>query len=756
MASRSLAALSSTYRILGVQLPLPSPLCARIHRQLQLQSQTQTQTQPHTQSHSHSHTGVNAITNGETRTRTVINDGAKEQYARTTTNNGPAKPDQQPRPSHDAVSAAQCPSYALQCDWTIDVETLNVPSNSIKADTLSPSLNSSTTTVNGNAANTPTDSSFRPSSSPLFPLSDLLAAHAFVASQFPFCCPTRLLEGLARVTLLLRWAISPSSQLSNMAARTSSNTSDTSHNHINPIAATPAAAAHSSVPIPASSSVRVRSVRGHARLVERPMQHDDRSQLQNAHQQRQPNHAKADHTLQHDISIEMKADQCSLLGRDRNAWGDVDILLEFPPNNNANDDSNPNTTAAPNPCNHIVHVDHASPSSPPSSPAVVPCPSCSSIPPSAGLYVLNLSPGHSIPLHIHRQMSESEMVLSRGVWCLGEAAPFGTVHEWGHAAHDYFNPTRTIQRILCIDVPKFIPQDEIILKDGEKEEELRRRTSSLNGPPIPTYMAGSDIWQEMMSQQRTHTPYASFIFPGGLAHQSVLLRTNPAEFERPHAVLLFVFKQRHSHPSTVASSRNHSQPPTATPILAPRLLFVHHRRRGWELPGGKVDAGETPEQAAARELMEEANVEIETTTLRQIAQYVLREDGKEEHVKTVFAAIQRRPHTTESDASPGPAHAGEPSSLQHETDSCRFIHPPVWQHMFSADAKADAALASATTPLNDMDSTSSSTDSISAAAHDDAHTMDMKFSSILADNVYPICLQLALAAWQMMSEQPHQ
>lgn len=41
-----------------------------------------------------------------------------------------------------------------------------------------------------------------------------------------------------------------------------------------------------------------------------------------------------------------------------------------------------------------------------------------------------------------------------------------------------------------------------------------------------------------------------------------------------------------------------------------RILLIEHYRfqtdtRGWEVPAGKIDEGETPEQAAARELLEE-------------------------------------------------------------------------------------------------------------------------------------------------------
>lgn len=42
---------------------------------------------------------------------------------------------------------------------------------------------------------------------------------------------------------------------------------------------------------------------------------------------------------------------------------------------------------------------------------------------------------------------------------------------------------------------------------------------------------------------------------------------------------------------------------------------------GWEFPGGKIDAGETPEEALVREIKEELDTEIEVLKLLDTVEY---------------------------------------------------------------------------------------------------------------------------------------
>lgn len=50
-----------------------------------------------------------------------------------------------------------------------------------------------------------------------------------------------------------------------------------------------------------------------------------------------------------------------------------------------------------------------------------------------------------------------------------------------------------------------------------------------------------------------------------------------------------------------------------------KFIMVRNRRRGWEMPGGAVEAGETPRQAVLREFREETGAELRIVSSAPLA-----------------------------------------------------------------------------------------------------------------------------------------
>jgi 8-oxo-dGTP diphosphatase len=66
------------------------------------------------------------------------------------------------------------------------------------------------------------------------------------------------------------------------------------------------------------------------------------------------------------------------------------------------------------------------------------------------------------------------------------------------------------------------------------------------------------------------------------------------------------------------------------------LVFNQHRRQ-WELPGGMIDPGETPQRAAVRELREETGYQVDRLVLAGYARFALGVEQRPEYA-AVFTA----------------------------------------------------------------------------------------------------------------------
>jgi 8-oxo-dGTP diphosphatase len=103
--------------------------------------------------------------------------------------------------------------------------------------------------------------------------------------------------------------------------------------------------------------------------------------------------------------------------------------------------------------------------------------------------------------------------------------------------------------------------------------------------------------------------------------------------------MMYEFSGAYGGHVTLSFDRDQAKEPgyvLVFPFYKGQLVMAKHERRGWEVPGGTREPGETPLGAAIRETYEETGAELDA--IEWIGQYTIQEKDREEGIKSVYIA----------------------------------------------------------------------------------------------------------------------
>jgi 8-oxo-dGTP diphosphatase len=118
------------------------------------------------------------------------------------------------------------------------------------------------------------------------------------------------------------------------------------------------------------------------------------------------------------------------------------------------------------------------------------------------------------------------------------------------------------------------------------------------------------------------------------------------------------------------------------PVYQQQWLFTRHKLRGLELPGGKVEQGETPLEAAIREMKEETGARV--SSIWMVGQYQVREGSGSFFHKNVYAAEVDSLGTCSGADTEGPVLLPLDIQPREEQGFSPLVRDPVFQYVRDA------------------------------------------------------------------------